>query len=310
LITGGEKLKQLHLLFLFLIAFFSLAVAGQEIKQETKFPEWQPPLARPQPKLFFAPKPFNHNNIFKGEAEGWMAATIYKSIGKDIQLYEDQQISDYINKLGNYLVKFSATPTRKFQFLVTDSSDADAYTAGGGRIYVCKGLLDAVINEDELASILGHEIGHDSFSHCGKTLTRQLFWVKGITKINSAADAERSIEGLYEKLNRIPLSDIAERLAGFSKIHEIEADRAGFYIAYRAGYNPRVMSDYYVRLEKYYKESYGKEYSIILNLFLGSHPLMSQRKFGFNWESNLVDLPKKNVQTNSPVFTAMKSQLK
>ena len=303
-------MRHFRLVFLLLVASLPQAISGQETKQITTFPEWKPPTARPQAKLLFAPKPFNHNNIFKGEAEEWLTETIYKSLAKDISLYENREVSDYINKLGNYLVKFSATPTKKFQFIVTDSSDPDAYTAGGGRIYVCKGLLDTVANEDELAAQLGHEIGHDSFAHTAKTLTRQLFWVKGITKIKTATDASIAIEGLFEKLNRIPASDIIERLAGFSKIQEIEADRAGFYIVYRAGYNPRVMSDYYVRLEKYYKEQYGKKYSVALNLFLGSHPLMSQRKLGFDWESNLVNLPKKNVQVLSPAFAALKNQLK
>lgn len=190
--------------------------------QETKIPDWKPPAARTKAITLFAPKPFNYNNIFKGDAEQWLVNSIIKLESVSLAISEDKEVNNYINTLGNYLVKFSEAPNKKFQFAVTDSSEDNAFNLGGGRIFICRGLLEEVKNEDELAAIIGHEIGHDTFQHIPKTVTRQLFWMNGTTKIKTAEEAAKALKALLAKYAENPASMLIEALASFPKYSKLK----------------------------------------------------------------------------------------
>src|SRR5205085_2374816 len=109
--------------------------------------------------------------------------------------------------------------------------------------------------------------------HAPKTVTRQLFWMKGIRKVKTPAEAETALEELLAAYRQKPVAALAEALAGFSRLDELEADRAAFYNTYKAGYNPRVLTVVLKRLEREVKEELGKNYnaSQFLTLLFGSH---------------------------------------
>ena len=123
------------------------------------FPEWQPPTARPKAKTTFAPKPSEGNNIFKGEAEVWLADASAKMGGVYFDPINDKEVSDYITKLGKYLGTYSAAPQRSYTFVVLDSNDEDAFSIGDGRIYITVGMLKNMTSEDELAAVLAPRSG-------------------------------------------------------------------------------------------------------------------------------------------------------
>ena len=87
-----------------------------------------------------------------------VAATVltqYKPLAKD-------DLNGYVNEVGQSLAQFSDRPETfgGYHFLVLDSQDINAFAAPGGLILVTKGLLQCCQNEDELAAVLAHEIGH------------------------------------------------------------------------------------------------------------------------------------------------------
>lgn len=290
-----------------LFSVLNLAVSAQE----KNFPEWKPPPSRDKAITLFAPKVINLNNIFKGEAEQWLTDAVIKLESPSLSPIDNKEVSNYVSNLGKCLVKFSESPKKNFQFVVTDSSEVNAFNIGGGRVYICRGLLEDVKNEDELACIIGHEIGHDTFLHIPKTVTRQLFWMNGITKIKSAHDAEKALQTLFEKYENSSVSAFMETLLGFRKPLEIEADRAGFYIAYKAGYNPMLMSSFFERYEQREKKGNSSRDPLegFLEALFASHPSDAERTRGFKWEGNLVKIPSEEKPFISAAFTAMKTKL-
>lgn len=146
---------------------------------------WQPPAPRPDAKTPFAPKFVEGNNIFTGEKEYWLAdAVAGTGLGWPKRL-TDRVICSYLAGLTNNLGRYSHEPNKHYQIAVVDLPYANAFTAGGGRIYLTRGMLGQVISEDELAGVIAHEIGHDNFHHAGRTLTRQFYWVVGVREVNS-----------------------------------------------------------------------------------------------------------------------------
>lgn len=272
---------------------------------------WTPPPSR-KSKTIFAPKPFAGNNIFKGEAEVWLADTAEKLEEQTLTPLDDQFIAEYVTKLGNHVAAHSVAPAKKYKFVVTTPWKADALTAGGGRVFITKGMLDQVESEDELAGVLAHEIAHDAFAHTGKTLTRQMFWLTGTRKVKSAAEVEEAIKKLIKEAEKKPLANLTEALLGFSRFDELEADRAAFYNVYKAGYNPRAITSWLKREAEKDREIMGTGLYVtaeLLFLFISTHPPTEQRTLALSWESNFVKMPPKASRHDTASFTEMKSRL-
>lgn len=142
-------------------------------------------------------------------------------------------------------------------FLVEHKKDPkmiNAFTIPGGNVYFTTALLDFVESDDELAFIMGHEIGHNENKHTHRQLKRQ--------------SATKSIfgEGTEDFANVFSLL-----LLSYGQPDEIEADRCGAYLAYKAGYNPERGFDFFKRLA-----AKGEEKNYLVK-FLSTHPYSEDR---------------------------------
>ena len=72
----------------------------------------------------------------------------------------DESINKRITEIGNRVAKVSDKPDTKYTFRIINDSNINAYSVSGGYIYINTGLLDVLESEDELASIISHEIAH------------------------------------------------------------------------------------------------------------------------------------------------------
>lgn len=297
---------------LILAATLALGTTSQ-VPQEKKpepLPAWTPPPDRAKEWTPFAPRPIGGDNIFKGEAERWLADLVSES--EEAEAYGDREVGEYVTRLGRALVAYSAAPKKAYEFVVTGDDEPNAWTAGGGRVYVHVGMLRSVESEDELAGVVAHELAHDAFAHSGKTLTRQLFWMTGVRKVRSAVEVSAALERLSEEYEKNRAAAFGERLLGFARFDELEADRAAFYNLYRAGYNPRALAAVLRRMERGAKAEMGRgEYARAqLNTILfGTHPPTDQRATAFSWESNFLKMPPTESRRASPAFDALKARL-
>lgn len=299
-----------HISLLTVLMFAALVFAHpQEVSVKSA---WTPPPSR-HAKTLFASKPHTGDNIFKGEAEVWLADAVEKLEGNNFAPIADKALKQYVSQVGNNLVSYSVAPKKQYEFIVTSNGIPDAMTAGGGRIYISRGMLAEVESEDELSAILAHEIAHDAFGHGPKTATRQMFWLTGTRKVNTPAEVEAALKKLLGEYEKKPLAVIGENVLGFSRFDELEADRAAFYNIYKAGYNPHALTTVLKRMAREQKEELGtSEYrkDQFLSLLFGSHPPTAQRSMALSWESNFVKMPAKNSRYVSAAFDDMKVKLK
>lgn len=136
-----------------------------------------------------------------------------------------------------------------------------------------------------------------------------MFWMTGTRKVKTPAEVEAALTKLFAEYEKKPVAAIGEDLLGFARFDELEADRAAFYNAYKAGYNPYALAAVLKRMARKEKEEIGKDQyrkSQFLILLFGTHPPTAQRSMALSWESNFVKMPAKNSRYASAAFDAMK----
>ena len=262
---------------------------------------WTPPHDRPWKDARHAPKPRVGRNIFSGEKELWLAESVAKLSPSYLVEYKDPEVAEYVQQLGHYLVEHSAKKAKPFRFVVTADREPNAESVGGGTIYVNRGLLQLVDNEDELACLMAHEIGHDEFGHMPKTVTRLFYWLAGIKHVESREQIAKGIEEVEESYRAHPAVLVLEKLSGIKRSDELQADRAAFFTTFRAGYNP------YACVAALKKFDSGK--AQLLDFLFSTHPLAASRAALLKWETNFVTLPDPAHRHSSAAFDEMKKHI-
>lgn len=175
---------------------------------------------------------------------------------------KDPKQVDKVTEIGEKLAKVSDRKDLKYHFAVVEDKEINAFTMPGGYIYVNSGLLDMVDNDDEIACVIGHEIGHVAARHIAKKLQTQL----GYDILMNVALQNASIRDMQQAINvTFNLIEL-----GYSRKDELLADRLGAKYAYKAGYDPRAMITFLKKLKEKDKSDMGP-------VFLRSHPYASQR---------------------------------
>ena len=157
-------------------------------------------------------------------------AELYNEFKDTGEFYDDESWQEYVDAIGQRLLKHSKDKDRTYHFFVLDVPTINAFATGDGYIYVHRGLITYMSSEDQLAAVIGHEIGHIALRHHAKRRVATLlsggaglaaYILTGRGEVWEATDA----------LTQIWIS-------GYGREDELEADRFGAELLARAGYNP------------------------------------------------------------------------
>lgn len=149
-------------------------------------------------------------------------------------------VADWVNRVGQRLVKAS-NPEFEYSFHVIDSPEINAFCLPGGHVFVYTGLRKVVKTDDELASVLAHEITHAEQHHFARQYAK-----------NSKRQALLGIGSIFVPLTQLSATLLQLGDAGlsahYSRGAESEADRLGAARMKRAGYDPHAMVTVLTRL--------------------------------------------------------------
>ncbi len=155
--------------------------------------------------------------------------------------YEDQQLQQYVTEIGQRAAKVSQRPELQYTFTVLDSEEINAFTTGGGYVYITRGIMNFLNSDAELMAVLGHEIGHVNARHPVKRQTQST-----LSNIGAAAvgifTGSGDLAGLANYAG-------AALVTGYGRDQELEADRLGAEYLAKGGLAPEHMIDV-VRLLK------------------------------------------------------------
>ena len=181
-------------------------------------------------------------------------------------LYDDADMAAFVDRLGQRMAKVSQRPQLAYTFRVVDSPVINAFALPGGYVYVTRGILAHLNSEDELAGVLGHEIGHVVARHSAEAISRQQLAGIGLglgslfsDRFAQFADAAGVGVGLL--------------FLKFGRAQESESDRLGVEYSTRLGYDSHKMAGFFKTLSRMRDEG-GQS----LPSFWSTHPDPGDRK--------------------------------
>ena len=200
------------------------------------------------------------------------------------EVYDDAEIADYLAQLGGQLAAASSVaaheagvPAADFTFFPVHDTTINAFALPGGYIGVNTGLIAATQTESELASVVGHEIGHVTQRHIARMLGQQksssLAMLGALAVAILAARSNSSSSGdLAQAAVAFGQAGVIQQQLAFSREAEREADRVGFQTLVRAGFEPQGMPDFFTRLQKA-----SRLYESNAPAYMRTHPLTVER---------------------------------
>ncbi|HEV2666790.1 MAG TPA: M48 family metallopeptidase [Blastocatellia bacterium] len=237
-------------------------------------------LAQSNPYDKYRNRTYSNRGYLSEEDEFKLADQVHQELLKQTRLVEDRSINEYVNSVGQRLARASGRPNIPWRFYVVDDKSINAFATLGGRVYVHTGLLAATESEAQLASVLGHEIGHIVGRHGLENVKKSQKYgtLAGLATIAGAilgGQAGANIGGLAGNMIA------GGYLMKHSRDAEREADYLGLYDLKGAGYNTGGMVEMFEILQEVGKSSPNAFGSI-----LASHPAPSERAANTRREIN------------------------
>jgi predicted Zn-dependent protease len=182
------------------------------------------------------------------EEETIVGERFLESMRKQFSFVDDDFVDEYVDELGHYLVKGLDTHPFPFQFYVIVSNDLNAFAGPGGYVFVYTGLINSMDRADELAAVLGHEIGHVSARHLSNRVEQNKKIALG-TLAGVLAGVLIGGNASAALMTGSMAAGIQQQLS-YSREDERQADQLGFKYMTLAGFDPSGMVELLNALEK------------------------------------------------------------
>jgi len=195
-----------------------------------------------------------------------MGRNIHTDIDQQYALISEGKDYDRLQTIGQRLAQVSDRQDYEYHFYLIGEEQMNAFTTPGGHIYVYAGLLDKLETDDQVASVIAHEIGHCAARHTIKKFQASMGYNLIGNLILRAIDS-----GSARQIAALSSSAIMSVVfSSYSRKDEYEADRLGVKYTYLAGYDPQAVAE---SLEILQRESKGSSMPLILK----SHPHLKDR---------------------------------
>lgn len=214
---------------------------------------------------------------------------------RDPDYVHDADVSQYLNKMARKLAANAPGGAPDIEAFGVRDSSINAFAMPGGFIGVHTGLIVAAGNEAELAGVMAHEIAHVTQRHIARGMTQQSQGAHIALASLAAALLAAFIPGggnLAVGMAAFGQAAAIEHQLGFSRDAEQEADRTGFEMLRKAGYDPNGMAVMFGRLMKAANLNEGRG----SGAYASTHPLSIQRMT--DMQNRLRQLPQSRYQAS------------
>jgi predicted Zn-dependent protease len=204
------------------------------------------------------------------EAEAALGREAFRQILNQTPVARDPDLQAYVTGIGERIVQASNSPYPDWRFVVFEGEQANAFALPGGYVGVYTGMLDIAANEAQLATVLGHEVGHVNARHGAERIITEhaITLALRLTAMLLAFGDVRILPDLL-----VALGGSAAELGivrPFSRAQELEADALGLEYMAQAGYQPTEAVAFWQRMQQF--SGNGG-----LPPFLATHPSNAKR---------------------------------
>lgn len=238
------------LLFSTLLLFFAVS-PGHALSQSKCLPPAIPPFA---------------GNLFTPEQEMILGDAVAAHLESNFRVIDDEEVTSHLRRIGQRLIALLPPTKLEFHFFVVDINEMNAFTLPGGRVYVTRKMIAFAKNEDELAGVVAHELGHIVARHSTNDMSIMFRELVGVTSLSDRRD-------IFEKYNkfidsRYKKSKLGDKLGSREDRDQNAADLIGLYLMAGAGYDAQAQAGFWDR----YHETKGKTGTFFSSLFGTTKP--------------------------------------
>lgn len=193
--------------------------------------------------------------LLVGEGElAQMSARTWTDIKSKQALYKNVQYNQRLENIGARIAKGANRGAQKWEYAVFDSEQKNAFVLPGNKVGFYKGIMDFADNDDQIAAIMGHEVGHVSGRHAQERVSQQMAGNAGIGLLSIFAQSQLS-KNCKTDANKRTCNARASRntqliaaglgagltygvILPYSRAHESQSDLLGAKYMHHAGYDP------------------------------------------------------------------------
>lgn len=230
-------------------------------------------------------------NLFSPQQDVELGQKFSREVDRQLAMCNNAQVDGYLNTLGHRLAAHAPGAQYPYEYKCVNDTAINAFALPGGQIYINRGAVEAADTEAQLAGVMAHETSHVALRHSTSLLTKEyavqvpLALLGGLLANNSIGSVLTSV-GVQNGMGLLFLK--------FSRTDESQADILGTQIVYDAGYDPRVMAQFFEKLE-----AESKTHPIE---FLSDHPSPENRVQRVDEEVVRLGGPPANYKSDSPEF--------
>ncbi|QSQ22984.1 M48 family metalloprotease [Pyxidicoccus parkwayensis] len=166
-----------------------------------------------------------------------------QDVKQSIGLIDDAKVQEYVASVGLPMAKHSERPELPWSVQAVDDPVVNAFALPGGPVFVTRGLLTHLNSEAELASVLGHEIGHITARHSVQQLSKAQLAQAGLL-VGSVLSED------VAKFGGLAAAGLQLLFLKYGRDDERQADELGFRYMLQAGYDVREAADVFVTLQR------------------------------------------------------------
>lgn len=212
-----------------------------------------------------APIPDPAKLLFTPQQEMELGEIIRQQLESDFLVIDEDPVTVYLKHIGDRVASHLPDTGVHYEFLLYDRPEVQAFSMPGGRIYVSRKIVAFLRSEDELAGLLGHELGHLAARQQALEMSRDFRETLGLKSLASNED----LFGLYNQyLESVRLKKSRHKPSDEEERGQKIADQLGVQAVARAGYSPQAFPDLLDRI----MQTKGKTGSWLSDLFGATRP--------------------------------------
>lgn len=206
------------------------------------------------------------NNIFTPDQEVELGDVQAEIIDQRSRVIHDDEVAAHASAVAARIIAQLPPTGLKFRIFIIDLPVLNSFSLAGGRIYITRKMAAFLQSDDELAGLLGHEMGHILTHQGAIDMTRLFHDVLGVSSVTNRKDIAEKFNRLLDNAARNPKA--FEKIAVQEEPQQYQADRVALFAVSAAGYSPRAFIDFFDRLA----QTHGKTGNFLTDFFGPSRP--------------------------------------
>lgn len=194
----------------------------------------------------------------------------FQQLKQEVPISKDRPANALVQKVGRRIAAVASLPDAKWEFVVFDGKEVNAFCLPGGKVGVYTGILPVTQTEAGLATVIAHEVAHAAAHHGGERMSEALA-MQGVGQAVGASISDPRLQQAFAL--GYGVSTAVGVALPHSRKQESEADHIGLLYMARAGYNPQEAIRFWERFRDYNRRT-GRDDGLTL---LRTHPVDEER---------------------------------